>query len=71
MVSSTGPRTITITLLTITGTIDTEAANKTTSWTPAAGVFDGAGVGMSTTRGRPPGILSADAFQLAIGANVG
>jgi hypothetical protein len=48
MVLNTASRTITITLGTIAGTLNTDAANKTTSWTPAAGAFDRAGVAMST-----------------------
>jgi hypothetical protein len=48
MVLNTAARTITITLGTIAGTLNTDAANRTATWTPAAAAFDRAGVAMST-----------------------
>ena len=41
--------TVTITLGTIAGTVNTDAANNKAAWTPSAGAFDRAGNAMSTT----------------------
>jgi hypothetical protein len=49
MVLDTTAKTITITLGTIAGTLNTDAANNAAAWTPSAGAFDRAGVVMSTT----------------------
>ena len=48
MVLNTAARTITITLGTVAGTLNTDAANRTAAWTPAAAAFDRAAVAMST-----------------------
>ncbi len=47
--------TVTVTLGTIAGTVNTDAANNKAAWTPSAAAFDRAGNAMSTTVGNESG----------------
>ena len=60
MVLNTSTNTITITLGTVAGTLNTDATNRTSKWTPSASAFDRAGNAMSTTAVNETGAADPD-----------
>ena len=60
MVLDTATNKITITLGTVTGTIGTDAASKTMTWTPSTAAFDRAGVAMSATARNETGVADPE-----------
>ena len=60
MVLDTATNKITVTLGTITGTIGTDAASKTMTWTPSTAAFDRAGVAMAATTRNETGVADPE-----------
>ena len=60
IVLNTSTNTVTVTLGTVAGTLNTDATNRTSRWTPSASAFDMAGNAMSTTPVNETGAADPD-----------